>query len=295
MSIDLYYPFNWRGIEDFKSYDYDEAGLPRVLYSHDLGLRYNPITIAQYGLYSLQQYVNNKKEIHLCRAFACAKWLTEHVQPWRSGILAWIYDYDLYFYGPKAPWISAMAQGEGVSLLLRCYLLQPQDLYLEVARGAIRALDFPVSEGGAVDYLPDGSRWFEEYPTQPPSHVFNGHVFALLGALDFADYFGTPDDWQRCDIGLRSIIKNWRRWDCGYWTRYDLHPTDRLASHAYQIIHIRCMRLLAQRTVRPIYAKVAARWQGMLRNPWCNVRWLFTKIKEKIRLRQFANGWYHQR
>ncbi len=282
MRLKLKYPFDWGGLEDFSSYAFDVHGVPQVDYGADIGLRYNAITVSQYGLYRLQQFADNGSEEHLARAMACADWLLAHAQIWDKDILAWIYEYDLPFYGPKAPWISAMAQGEGVSLLIRCHVLQKKPAYLEVARAAIKALELPVAEGGVLDFLSDGSSWFEEYPTRPASHVFNGHVFALLGVVDCADYLDLPDYWALYQRGISSIETNWRLWDRGFWTRYDLHRSNRLASHMYQKVHIRLMTLLAYRTARPVFYSVARRWRKMLHDPWCNIIWLLMKSKEKL-------------
>lgn len=286
MRLKLKYPFDWGGLEDFSSYTFDASGIPQVDYGSDSGLRYNPITIAQYGLYRLQRFAATGAEEDRALGLACADWLMAHARVWGDDLLAWVYDYDLPFYGPKAPWISAMAQGEAVSLLIRCHVLENKPAYLEVAKAAIKALDLAVDEGGTRGALPNNSCWFEEYPTQPASHVFNGHVFALLGVADIADYLDLPDMWLRYDSGLASIEKNWRLWDRGFWTRYDLHPSNRLASRMYQKVHVRLMTLLAHRTARPVFYKVARRWRTMLQDPWCNMIWFLMKSKEKLRLRR---------
>ena len=288
MRLTLSYPFDWQGLEDFQSYDYDAAGLPRVDYGGEGGVRYNPITIAQYGLYSLQQFGVEGREEYCAKALTCAEWLLANARPAAKDTLAWIYDYSLPFYGPKAPWISAMAQGEAVSLLLRCHSLTQRADFYEAARAAIRLLDLPVDEGGTLGHLPDGSPWFEEYPTDPPSHVLNGHIFALLGAADWADRTDLPEAWLRYERGLMSVEKHWRLYDRGYWTRYDLHPTNRLASRMYQHVHVRLIRLLARRTARPVFYRVARRWRMMLYDPWCNLLWIAVKTQEKIRLRGYG-------
>lgn len=288
MRLKLSYPFDWHGLEDFQSYSYDSAGLPRVDYGGEEGLRYNPITIAQYGLHALQLFGKEEREEHRARALACAEWLAANARAYDKDMFAWIYDFSLPFYGPQAPWISAMAQGEAVSLLVRCHVLEHRSDFLDLAHGAIRLLDLPVADGGTLGRLPDGSPWFEEYPTEPASHVLNGHFFALLGAADWADQTDLPDAWQRYERGVASIEKNWRLWDRGYWTRYDLHPTNRLASRMYQKVHVRLMRLLGFRTARPLFYRTARRWQTMLYDPWCNALWLMVKSREKIRLRGYG-------
>ena len=117
--INLKYPIDWSGLEDF-AYDFDANGIPRVNYGPPIGLRYNAITTAQWGLFNLQLWADNGDEGARAQALRCADWLVNMCRPWKNDILAWIYDYGFDLYGPYPPWISGMAQGEAVSLLLRC-------------------------------------------------------------------------------------------------------------------------------------------------------------------------------
>ena len=55
-NLPLAYYIDWTGLEDF-NYDFDEAGLPRYGYGGGIGLKYNAITMAQWGLFDLQEGV----------------------------------------------------------------------------------------------------------------------------------------------------------------------------------------------------------------------------------------------
>lgn len=288
MSLPLAYYFDWQGLEDFSAYPFDPDGLPQVRHPGVKRLYHNAITIAQFGLSCLQKYHAAGQEKDRCKALASAAWLAKNAREWHHGILAWIYDIEFDFYGPPAPWISAMAQGEGISLLLRAHQLEPSEDWLQIAKGAMHAFQYPVSAGGVCEHFPDGSIIFEEYPTQPPSHVLNGHVFALLGVYDFAEFSGEPGARQLLEKGLSAIRNNWGKWDTGFWTRYDLHPTRRLASRMYQKVHVRQMATLGRLFDDQLLINVAKRWQRMLRNPLNNSFWILAKGIEKVRLRR---GW----
>jgi hypothetical protein len=279
--ISLSYPFDWTDLEDFKSYTYDQEGLPQVAYGPPVGLRYNPITIAQFGLFHLQRFDQTGLGDHREIALRCGEWLLQNAARRQGGAAVWIFDFDLPFYGPQAPWISAMAQGEAISLLLRLALLENRNEYEQTACAAIKVMDLAVQENGVVDYLDDGHVLFEEYPTQPPSRVLNGHIFALLGAFDYFLYFGGQRDKERLNAGIQTLLHHWQDWDTGFWTRYDLHPTHRLASRMYQEVHIRQMRMLGRLFNEPLFVQVADRWQKMKRSPWCHARWLAAKVIEK--------------
>ena len=278
------YPFRWQGLEDF-AYPLDEQGVPRVNMGKRLGLRYNPITIAQYGLFNLQQFSAAQNQSCLQRAHACAGWLIDNFKEWRPGIGAWIYDYDLNFYGPAAPWISGMAQAQGISLLLRVHQLNATERVPEITHQAFQAFLRPTAEGGVVSHFSDGSLIFEEFPTDPPSHVLNGHIFALLGIHDYAAYWQKEAALELFDVAVVGLERNLNLYDTGCWNLYDLHPSRRLASPMYVKVHIQLLRLLADLTSDVLFAETSEKWSAYLRDPICRARWLFGKILEKIRLR----------
>ena len=101
-----------------------------------------------------------------------------------------------------AGWPSAMAQGEGASLLTRLYLATGDERYAAAARRAVRAMALPSAEGGVQAQL-DGRPWPEEYPTDPPSFVLNGGIFALWGLYDVGAALRDADAARAFDAGRR--------------------------------------------------------------------------------------------
>ena len=280
--LDPIYYFNWHGLENF-DYDFDDNGIPKVNYSGKIGLRYNAITTAQYGLSRLQRYTDTNEEKDLLAAIRCADWLVENLQEHRSGH-AWVYDFDLDFYGPKAPWISGMAQGEGISLLLRIQQIDHKKQYSNSAKLAFSPFLKKVPDGGVQTNLPDGTIIFEEFPNDPPSHVLNGHIFALLGIFDYAQFFCNSEAMEIFNEACDGLLKNLNRWDTGYWCRYDLHPTRRLASKMYMKVHVQLLEILYGLTKAFEFRNTANRWRKHLENPLLNALWFGSKVIEKIRL-----------
>ncbi|MFQ5603267.1 MAG: D-glucuronyl C5-epimerase family protein [bacterium] len=283
--LSLVYPFDWQGLETF-DYRRDGQGVPMVAMGQKRGLVYHPITIAQYGLFNLQKFAlhgneNYKKEVQIC-----VRWLRENIQPWNNEINGWVFDFDLKFYGPEAPWISGMAQAQGISLLLRSQTLWPDDGILKMTRRAFQAFLQPVSQGGVVTHFPDGSLIFEEFPTDPPSLVLNGHIFALLGIHDYAQFWQEKAADELFQVAVAGLKKNIERYDTGYWNWYDLYPLRRrLASPMYLQVHVRLLRILADLTGDVFFRDLARKWHNYLRNPASRIRWLLGKIAEKIRLK----------
>lgn len=282
--LSLIYPFNWNGLENF-AYPLDENGIPKINMGKKLGLRYNPITVAQYGLFKLQEFAQNRDDDSLQIVRKTARWLADNFQDWQGDIGAWVYDFDLDFYGPKAPWISGMAQGQGISFLLRVYQILPEDRFLKITQHAYRAFLYPVSEGGVVSHFPDGALIFEEFPTEPPSQVLNGHIFALLGIYDFGEFWHDKAAQELFNMAANGLKKNLVRYDTGYWNLYDLHPTHRLAAPMYIRVHVQLLTILAELTGEAYFQKIAFKWKNYLTNPICRLRWLMGKSVEKIRLR----------
>ena len=81
------------------------------------------------------------------------------------------------------PWLSAMAQGEGASLLTRLHLETGEERYAEAALLALKTMELAVPAGGTLAEF-EGQPFLEEYPTEIPSCVLNGAIFAIWGLDD---------------------------------------------------------------------------------------------------------------
>lgn len=285
---DLIYPFDFSPTAEFEIYPRDERGILQVYYPHLQRRVYNPITLAQYGLQRLADFARTSEARGREEALLMADWLAAHARPWRNESAAWVFDFDLPFYGPQAPWLSALAQAQAVSLLLRAQPLQPRADYEEVCRRAVRVFYHSVEQGGVARNFSDGALAFEEYPTAEPSLVLNGMLFALIGLHDFAEYFGDARARACFAAGARGVKQNLFRYDTGYWNLYDLHRSRRLASPMYVDIHVRLLKIFAQLTREEIFIAAARKWRAYWESPRCRAKFYAGKAREKIRLR-FSN------
>jgi heparosan-N-sulfate-glucuronate 5-epimerase len=86
----------------------------------------------------------------------------------------------------KAPWYSALAQGQGISVLVRAHKESSDARYLDSARAAFESFRRPITEGGIAFTDESGDLWFEEYIVSPPRHILNGFIWALWGVYDYA-------------------------------------------------------------------------------------------------------------
>jgi hypothetical protein len=155
-----------------------------------------------------------------------------------------------------------MTQGEAASLLMRVYVASGEDLFAEAALLALRPLGIPQAAGGLRTKF--GSGFFlEEYPTDPPSHVLNGGIFALWGYYDVALGLADADARREFDEGVDTLAKNIHHWDTGVWTRYDLYPfvIKNLASPFYHRLHIDQLRAMELIAPRPEFVAAVERFE----------------------------------
>jgi heparosan-N-sulfate-glucuronate 5-epimerase len=180
-------------------------------------------------------------------------------------------------------WMSAMAQGEGASLFVRLYLETMDESFAEGALRALKVLDRSVGDGGVRTEL-RGGPFLEEYPTEEPSYVLNGAIFAAWGYYDVARGLGQADMQAQFDAVIATIAANLDLWDTGYWSRYDLFPHRivNVAAPWYHLLHIEQLRVLEAMTGRSELAVVSDRWQDYYRTPLKRARALMQKAAFRV-------------
>ena len=164
-------------------------------------------------------------------------------------------------YWLRPPWLSAMAQGEAASLLVRAHHRTGEKRYATAAARALAPMRVPVTEGGVRAEL-DGGFFPEEYPSDPPSFVLNGAIFAIWGCRDVAVGLGHEEAAALYEEGVDALAANIHRYDTGYWSLYDLfpHPVRNLASGAYHLLHLNQLRALHAVSPRPQFAETIDRF-----------------------------------
>jgi heparosan-N-sulfate-glucuronate 5-epimerase len=235
----------------------------------------------QWALGCLERNLATEDERWLSAALAAAEYLAE-IQS-ESG--AWEHLAPMpHTYHLPAPWISALAQGEGASLFARLHLLTGDQAHADRARLALRSMESPVERGGVLAALGDGSLP-EEYPTTPPSFVLNGAIFALWGFYDVGIGLGDERSMAAFREGAETLSANIARWDLGYWSRYDLypHPLVNVASAAYHQLHITQLKAMSLIAPDPRLDRVRERFERYQSSRFS--RWRAFAAKAAFRLR----------
>lgn len=208
---------------------------------------YFPIQIFQYGLGAYDMYLMHGGVDMKKRFKMCADWALHEQQPdggWNC----------FFFDTPKAPF-SAMAQGEGISLLIRAFVEYKDQAYLEAARKAVKFMLRPIRQGGTARY--DGRYvYFREFTNKP--EVLNGWIFSLFGLYDYLKVM--PDEQVR-DAYMRSVVTlavSLRAFDCSFWSKYDSRT--KIASPFYHRLHIALLCVMQKITGMEVYREYADKW-----------------------------------
>lgn len=214
--------------------------------------------ISQWGLGCYERYLSEEGEEWLAAALDAGRFLADAQEP--TG--GWPEPNATHTYRLTAPWLSAMAQGQCSSLLTRLSLeTGSEELAASAARG-LAPMRLPSTRGGVAATLEDGV-FLEEYPTEPPSFVLNGAVFAVWGAYDVGVGLANDEARKLFDAAAETLARTIDRWDTGYWSLYDLYPhrVQNVASPFYHALHVRQLDALAGMSGRPEIAAVAERFR----------------------------------
>lgn len=244
--------------------DFDARGIPLLNYHGKIGLQYNPIAIAQYGLGNYNLYLRTESPERRNRFLTAADWLVDNLETNDKGFHVWHHHFDWdYRTTLRAPWYSGVAQGQGVSVLVRAHRETGNERYLGAAQKAFLPFLSEVAEGG-VTYVDESGRvWLEEYVVDPPTHILNGFMWALWGVHDYD--LGTGDSVAKelFDRSVDTLQANLHLYDAGYWSLYEQSGTrmKMLASPFYHSLHIVQLEVLHRLTGIEIFRDFARRWE----------------------------------
>ncbi|MGH9538080.1 MAG: D-glucuronyl C5-epimerase family protein [Terriglobales bacterium] len=264
---------------------YDSAGIPLLNYHGSIGLQYNPIAISQWGLGNFNLLLRAGKEEHKKKSLIAADWLVDHLETNSSGVPVWNHDFDWeYRTLLKAPWYSALAQGQGISLLVRVWQNTGNTGYLDAAARAFASFSKPTQDGGVCFTDEHGSLWFEEYIVSPPTHILNGFIWAIWGVYDF--FLATADETARLlyDRAVNTLRNNLDRYDLGFWSLYEQSGTHlpMVASSFYHRLHVAQLRVMHRLCGDEVFSRTADRWEAYARSRTKRTRALCYKSAFKL-------------
>ena len=248
---------------------YDSTGIPMLNYHGKIGLQYNPIAIAQWGLGNYNLFCQTSSDERKEKFLAASDWLCAHLESNSHGLRVWNHHFDWEYRSLlQAPWYSALAQGQGISLLVRAYRETGIGTYLDAAERAFTSFLKSISEGGVTFTDALGNLWFEEYIVCPPTHILNGFIWAAWGVYD---YFLSTDSSVARDLFAQAMLTlrtNLDQYDLGFWSLYEQSDTllPMVASPFYHRLHVVQLRVMHRLTGEDIFAGYADKWESYARS-----------------------------
>jgi len=281
--LDQYY-MRFSAKADYSGH-YDLAGIPMLDYHGRIGLQYNPIAIAQWGLGNYNLWCRTESDGRKNKFLAASDWLRSHLEKNSFGIWVWNHHFDWeYRTELKAPWHSGLAQGQGISLLVRAYCETGDRGYFEAAERAFTGFLKPTTEGGVSFTDNRADLWFEEYVVSPPTHILNGFIWAMWGVYDY--FLATASSSVRLlfERAVRTLERNLDSYDLGFWSLYEQSSLriPMVASSFYHQLHIVQLRIMAFLTHKQVFARYAARWENYRRSRTKRTRALCYKSAFKL-------------
>jgi hypothetical protein len=247
----------------------DSDGIPLLNYHGNIGLQYNPIAIAQWGLGNFNLFCRSRASQTGRKFILASDWLCDQLKPNAHGVHVWSHNFDWdYRQTLKAPWYSGLAQGQGISLLVRAHQETGDPRYLEAAELAFRSFLISTDAGGILFTDDAGDLWFEEYVVAPPTHILNGFIWAAWGVYDYFLATGSREAVSLFAGAVKTLRANLDRYDLGFWSLYEQSRTrlPMIASPFYHKLHVTQLRVMHKITQEQFFADYADRWEKYARS-----------------------------
>ncbi len=248
---------------------FDKDGIPMLNYHGSIGLQYNPISIAQWGLGNYNLFLESKEHIYYEKFIRSANWLVNNMEKNKFGFYVWMHHFNFEYRDTLiSPWYSGLAQGQGISVLIRAFKETNEDIYKDTIEKALKVFDKDIKSGGVNHIDSNGDSWIEEYIVFPPTHILNGFIWGLWGLYDYAIFFQDKKILEKFLSYSTTITKNLKKYDIKYWSKYEQSNKiiPMISSKFYHRLHIVQLKIMMDLTGDEKYLKYAERWQKQLNN-----------------------------
>ena len=217
-------------------YAFDQSGRPHVIKTpYTPNTHYNPISLANFIHLAIGSKTLGEAE-RLCFAKLGAEHLiagsTTRVYDSKTSLwLAYPFEFPANpaIEALPAGWHSGLGQAGALTALLGVATLTGEQQWDEYADQLFNSYLVPLADGGFTN-RENGFLWFEEYPTNPPTSVFNGHFRAVIALTSYAKRrVGTPAGelaWKLFDEAVESLASEVSKMEVpaegGILSSYDL-------------------------------------------------------------------------
>lgn len=272
-----YYPIDMSSFLTLSQDALDIAGVP----CHVSPAGYHPTTIAQYALAHWNQYLATNDERH-CKAFLTqACWLAEHEFCIGDDAGGW----PIFFPHPDfptiGPWLSAVAQASGISVLLRAYQLAHDEAFFKAAQRAVRTFERDILDGGVSTPVDIEGVFFEEVAVYPAAHTLSGCLIGLLGLYDYVALTGDEQFEKLIHRSIATIHRLLDLFNAGFWTHSDLLYR-RLASPSQLRLQVMLLEALGRISDCNRCSTTASHWKGYQNQFGSRLRYQITSRSSKL-------------
>lgn len=241
----------------------DSEGVPLVNYGSPTGIQYNPVIICNYALTNYQMYLATGNSTFRQTFLVQVNWLMRHAEQ-KGNFSVWEYEFNWPWsaYNATNPFVSALAQGEGLSVLTRAYVLTGNETYLDVAERAMHSFEIEMNFGG-VRYTDAEGVWYEEIADAGArsGKVLNGFLFSLFGLYEYWFETNNNNGYALFSEGISTLSSNLYRYDTGSWSYYDLLHFNPAPSD-YHKIHIKQLRITYELTRFEMFLEYSNKFQS---------------------------------
>jgi glycosyltransferase involved in cell wall biosynthesis len=237
-----------------------------------------PIIVTQYALALWNRYSVGYQEYLHVAFLVQARWLVEYEQRIGEDAGGWplVFPAASSHFGKR--YLSALVQGQALSVLTRAYVLTRNTTYLEVARRAMHTFERDILDGGVSTPIAGNGIFFEQWAAYPAAHTLEGMVFALLGLHDYLALIGDTDISTLLQCAHDSLHRFLNEFDTGFWTCVDLLQRQ-LASPKQLLQHAELLSALATISGCEHCLKLSLRWREYHRKPITRLRYHITHCK----------------
>ena len=254
---------------------FDDQGLPVRIVD---GKPYRSFsTVFSYALAGYEMFLLTSDDKHLRALKVVYTEVIKRAQSDSNGALVF----------PHHGSLSAMNQGEALSIVARLNELDSRDEYLECAEKIIKPYTYLVSEGGVKTFIKEDHAcvWYEEYPDKDSKHVLNGMCYAMAGLLDTQRSMPTISiATQLFEDGVRSMERSLHFFDTEYWSSYwfDEYRPNYIASVMYHNLHIVQLGYLGNASGSQILKDYSSKFNTYLRNPLNRAKAAYKMLGSKL-------------
>lgn len=259
---------------------FDVDGVIMLDYKGKLGVQYNPCAVAQYGLGLCARYLSTPNKDIEDKIRTQADWICKNTKIDSKGIgrVEYYFSSGEYSQIENEGYISAIAQGQAISFLIRAGVILKQKRYYETADRIYESYNYTFSEGGIVNYDSQNRMYLEEALTEKISCILDGFIYAMFGVYDYYLFTRKENAKKIFDECCETVKERLPDFDLGFWSRADcyLEKPKMPASAFYHNVHVQQLKALYSITDNKIFSYYAERWERYQKNKlFCLIAFIY--------------------